>query len=154
MPSTSLLAGGRRASSLLRVSVDDDWLLLDLARTCITAIPALRVERANLVAELVTCGEPISTIAEMLGVNRQRVHQLAASATQMASGSVDVMWGRLEIVHALLEDGNGCYERQRQAMRALVDAGVSRTEVAGRAGVTVGSIAYVLGEVNRKKTPA
>ena len=136
------------------MSLDDAWLLLDLARVCIAAIPALRVERANLVAELVTCGEPAAEVARLLGVNRQRVHQLVASATAMPTGTVDAMWKRLAEVHALLEDGRGCYERQRDAMRALVDAGVPRQEIADRAGVTVGSIAYVLGEITRRKASA
>mgnify|MGYP001592758748 CR=1 FL=1 len=133
------------------MTVDDAWQTLTDARACIAAIPALRVERANLVAELVTCGENGADIARLLGVNRQRVSQLAASATEMVQGSVEVMWERLELVHAGLEEGRGCYERQRTAMRHLVDAGVPRSEIAGRAGVTVGSIAYVLGEIDRTR---
>ena len=133
------------------MTVDDAWQTLDTARACIAAIPALRVERANLVAELVECGENGAEIARLLGVNRQRVHQLAASATEMPPGDVDVMWARLEEVHAGLEEGAACYERQRTAMRHLVDAGIPRSEIAGRAGVTVGSIAYVLGEVDRTR---
>ena len=136
------------------MSVDDHWRALGVARACIATIPQLRAERANLVAELVTCGEPVANLVRLLGVNRQRVHQLASSATEMVPGTVSAMWDRLEIVNALLGDGRGCYERQRSAMRALVDAGVPRSEIAVRAGVTVGAIAYVLQEVDRKKATA
>lgn len=131
------------------MTVDDEWETLTQARACIAAIPELRTERANLVAELIECGETGADIAQALGVNKQRVSQLAASASEMVHGSVPRMWDRLAEVHALLEDGRLCYDRQRQAIRALVDAGVPRAEIAGRAGVTVGSIAYVLGEVTR-----
>ena len=133
------------------MTVDDHWRTLGVARACIATIPNLRAERANLVAELVTCGEPVANLTRLLGVNRQRVHQLAQSATELVPGTVTAMWDRLEIVHALLVDGRGCYERQRAAMRALVDAGVPRQEIAVKAGVTVAAIAYVLKEIDRTK---
>lgn len=143
-----------RMSRVLAVGEQDKhlskyWENLSVARACIAAIPALRIQRANLVAELVTCGVSGGEIAQALGVNKQRVSQLVASATEMVVGSVDVMWDRLAVVHAKLEDGQLCYDRQREAIRALVDAGVPRQEIAERAGVTVGSLAYVLGEVVR-----
>lgn len=135
--------------------LDAHWNQLDDARACIARIGPLRIERARVVAALVAKDKVTgASVARALGTNRQRVFQLAQAADKQARGTTQMLWDRLAEVHATLVDGRGCYERQRDAMRHLVDAGVPRSEIAERAGVTVGSIAYVLGEVERKKTSA